>query len=142
MRSPPESSETLWSCLPGRLRDDVDAALERIVFIEQHEVGFAAAEELGEHLAEVDPDLLEGLREKLLGRLIDLRDDVEQFAARVRQVGVLRFEEGVTLLEFVVFLDGVEIHRAHRVELARQLGDDRGRPVPRRPARPRVFRCV
>ena len=125
MRSPPERSETLWSCFPGGFAMMSMPLFERVVFIEQREVGATAAEEFGEHLAEVDSHLREGFREKLLRRLVDPRDHVEQFAARVGQVGVLRFEESVALLEFVVFVDGVEIHRAHRVELAGEFGDDR-----------------
>ena len=61
-----------WSCLPGRLRDDVDAAFERIAFVDEREVGSAAAEELGEHLAEVHADLFEGLGEELLRGVVDL----------------------------------------------------------------------
>src|SRR5262245_7961227 len=36
--------------LPRRLRDDLDAALERIVFVEQREAGAAAAEQGAERL--------------------------------------------------------------------------------------------
>ena len=88
------------------------------------EIGAPAAEELGEHFAEVDPHLRERFGEKFFGRLVDPRDDVEQLAARVREVGVLRFEEGVALLQLVVFVHGIEVHRPHRVELAGQLVDD------------------
>ena len=90
----------------------------------KREIGAPAAEKFGEHFAEVDPHLRERFGKKFLGRLVDPRDHVEQFPARVCQVGVLRFEESVALLEFVVFVDGVEVHRAHRVELAGQLLDD------------------
>ena len=85
----------------------------------------AAAEELREHLAEVDPHLRERVREELLRRAVDLRDDVQQLFARGGEIVVLRFEKTVALLEFVVFVDGVEIDRAHVVELTGQLGDDR-----------------
>ena len=39
------------------------------------------------------------------------------------EVGVLLFEEGVALLELVVFLDGVEVHRAHRVDALVEFAD-------------------
>ena len=112
----------------GRFRDDVDAAIERIVFVEQDEVGAAAAKKLGEHFAKVDPHLGERFGKELFGRLIDPGDHVEQFAARIRQVGHLCFEESVALFEFVVFLDGVEVDRSHRVELAGHLLDDFPKP--------------
>ncbi len=91
----------------------------------EREVRAAAAEQLREHLAEVDPDLREGFGEELLRRVVDLRDHVQQLLARIGQVVVLRFEKTITLLEFIVLLDGVEVDRAHVVELAGELGDDR-----------------
>ena len=39
--------------LARRLRDDLDAALERVVLVEQREAGAAAAEERAERLLEV-----------------------------------------------------------------------------------------
>ena len=87
-------------------------------------VGAAAAEQLGEHFAEIDPHLRESFGEKFLGRAVDPGDDVEQFAARGRQIVVLGFEETVALFQFVVFVDRVEIHRTHVVELAGEFGND------------------
>ena len=55
---------------------------------------------------------------------IDLRDDIQQFTPRIGQIGVLRFQKTIALLEFIVFLDGVEIHRTHVVELAGKIGDE------------------
>ncbi len=66
------------------LGDDVDPAIERIVFVEQHQIRAPAAEKLGEHFPEIDPHLGESFGEELFGRLIDSRDDVEQLAPRVR----------------------------------------------------------
>ena len=40
------------------------------------------------------------------------------------EVGVLLLEEGVALLEFVVLLDGVEVHRAHRIDALIEFADD------------------
>ena len=52
--------------LAGRAGDDVDAALQHVVLVREDQVGFAAAEDLGEHDAEVVADLVEGLGEHLL----------------------------------------------------------------------------
>ena len=90
----------------------------------QRKIGAAAAEQFREHLAEIDPHLRESFREQFLGRAVDPGDDVEHFAAGRDQIVVLRFEETVTLLEFVVFVHGIEVDRAHVVELAGQVRDD------------------
>ena len=52
----------------------------------------------------------------------------------------MRFEKTVALLQLVVFVDRVEIHRAHVVELARQLGDDLLEVLLDRPLHGRCFR--
>ena len=49
----------------GRTGDDIDAAFQHIAFVHQNQVRFAAAENLGEHGAEIVANLLEGLREHL-----------------------------------------------------------------------------
>ena len=115
----------------GRLGDDLDPALKRITFVHEKEVGLTTAEELGEHLLEVQTDLLEGLGEELPGGLVDARNRLQKFLLGVHQVGVLLFEESVALLEFVVFLDGVEVHRAHRVDPLGEFGNDGLDPLPR-----------
>ena len=48
-----------------RTRDDVNAAFQHVVFVRQNQIRFAAAENLGEHQAEVVADLVERLREHL-----------------------------------------------------------------------------
>ena len=125
MRSPPESSETRLQLLARRLRYDVDAAIQRIVLVDQRKIRAPAAEQLRKHLAEVHPHLRERLGEELLRRLVDSRDHVEQLLARGGEIVVLRLEKTMTLLELVVFLHGIEIHRPHVVELARELADHR-----------------
>jgi hypothetical protein len=52
----------------GRLGDDLDAALEDVVPLDELDVGAAAAEERLEGVLEVLADLLEGDLELLLGR--------------------------------------------------------------------------
>ena len=92
---------------------------------EQHEVGLAFfAEEFLEHLAEVDPDLGEGFGEQALGFRVDAFDDFEQLGFRGDEVVVLVLEEVVAFFEFLEFLDGVEVDRAHGIEAAFDVGDD------------------
>jgi hypothetical protein len=68
--SPPESSCTLWR----RLRDDLDAAFERVVLVEQRQAGAAAAEERAEGVLEVPVDGGKGFGEALARRLVDPLD--------------------------------------------------------------------
>ena len=96
--SPPERSCALEP-FAGRLRDDLDAALERIVFVEQREAGAAAAEQRAERLLEVLVDRGERVRERWrvvssirLDRLAGLRDRIDQVLALRRQERVARFE--------------------------------------------------
>ena len=77
------------NCLPGRAGHDVDAAFQHVVLVHQNQVGFAAAEDLGEHGAEVVADLLEGLREHLARLGVDAVDDFEQLRLGLDEVVVL-----------------------------------------------------
>ena len=125
------------NCLPGRAGHDVDAALQHVVLVHQHQVGFAAAKDLGEHRAEVVADLLERLAEHLARLHVDAVDHFEQLRFGLNQVVVLLAEELVALLGFFVFLDGHQVHRPHLVDALLQrfdlLGDGRPNPWPRRP---------
>ena len=60
--------------LARRLRDDFDAALERIVLVEEREAGAAAAEERAEGFLEVDVDRGERFDEAPARRLVDALD--------------------------------------------------------------------
>src|SRR5690606_41256373 len=57
--------------LARRLRDDVDAALEDVLLVEQHEARTSAPEQGGEHLLEVGVDCRERLLEALTRGLVD-----------------------------------------------------------------------
>ncbi len=109
----------------GRFGDDFDAGFERVLLVEQGEVGLAFfAEELFEHLAEVDFDLREGLGEEAFGLGVDAVDDFEQLGFRGNEVVVLVLEEVVAFLEFLELFDGVEVDGAHGVEAALDVVDD------------------
>ena len=60
--------------LARRLRDDFDAALERVVLVEEREAGAAAAEERAEGFLEVDVDRGERFGEATARRLVDALD--------------------------------------------------------------------
>src|SRR5205807_802401 len=107
-----------------RPRRDLDAAVERIVLVLENKIGAPAVEKLAEHLAEIDPDLLEGFCEKFLGRAVDPCDHVKDLAARGDEIAVLRFEKTVALFEFVVLVHGLEIARPHVLELPGEIGDE------------------
>jgi hypothetical protein len=103
--SPPERSWTFCSRLPGRLRDDVDPALELVVLVEQHEAGAPAAEERRERPLEVRVDGDERLAEALLRRLLDLLDRVAGRGDRIHEVLALARQERVARLEIVELVD-------------------------------------
>ena len=110
--SPPESSWTLCSRLPGGCGDDLDAALERIVLVEQRQAGAAAAEQRAERLLEVAVDGGERLGEALPRGLVDALDRLAGLRDRVDEVLALRGQEGVARLELVELLDGHHVDRA------------------------------
>ena len=109
---------------PGRLGRDFDPALQRILFVHQTEVGFAATEQLFEGVAEVVADLDESLGKERGRRRIDFLDDLEQLLLRIGQVGELLVEEGLTVEQVVEFLDGIDIHRSHRIQFVAQFRDE------------------
>ena len=104
--------------------DDLDAAFERVVFVDEDEVGLAAlAEEFLEGAAEVVADLDEGFDEAFFGFVVDALDDAEEFGFGVGEVVVFALEEVVAFFEFLEFLDGVEVDWAHAVEALFEVGD-------------------
>ena len=117
--SPPDSSCTLCRRLPGGCGDDLDAALERIVFVEQRQAGAAAAEQRAERLLEVRVDGGERLGEALPRRLVDALDRFAGLRDRVDEVLALRREERVARLELVELLDRHHVHRAEPIDLRR-----------------------
>src|SRR5439155_23292814 len=72
--------------LAGRLRDDLDAALERIVLVEQRQPRAPAAEQRAEGLLEVAVDRRERLGEALARRLVDALDRFGRLRDRVDEV--------------------------------------------------------
>src|SRR6266566_3139279 len=108
---------------PRGLGADFDSAVERIVFIEQGQVRASAAEELQEYFTKVDPYLSKGFAKQLPRSRVDLRNHVEQFATRISEVAILRFEKFVSLFQLVVFMNSIQVYGAHVVELRPKICD-------------------
>src|SRR5205814_6966178 len=107
-----------------RLGANLNPAGERIVFVKQRQVRAAATEEFREHFTEVGSHLRKGFAEQLSRSRVDLRNYIEQLAARICKVIILFFEKLVPLLQFIVLMNGIKVHRAHIVELARKILDE------------------
>ena len=84
--------------------------------IRQNQVRLAAAEDLGEHRAEILADFFKRFGEHLPRLHVDAVDDFQQLRLGLNQIVVLLGQKLITLLGFLVFLDGHEIHRADFVE--------------------------
>jgi len=115
--SPPESSCTLCRRFAGRLRDDLDPALERIVFVEQRQAGAATTEQRAEHVLEVAIDGAERLIESLAGRLVDAGDRLARLRDRIDQVLALCGEKRMTGFELVVLFDRHHVHGPESLDL-------------------------
>ncbi len=109
--------------LARRLGDDLDAALERIVLVEQRQAGAAAAEQRAERLLEVVVDRRKRLGEALTRGLVDALDRLGRLRDRVDEILALRRQERVARLELVELLDRHHVHRAEAIDLRAQRGD-------------------
>src|SRR5262249_31786959 len=103
--------------LARRRGDDVDAALERVAFVEWYQAGLAVAVERGERPGEVLVDDGERLLEALPRRLVDLADRLVGRRNRVDEVLALRGQERVARLEVVELIDRHHVHGAHSLDL-------------------------
>ena len=116
-----EQDEVL-DALARRLGDDLDAALEGIVRLEELDLGVAALEERGEEVSEVLVDLLQGLEELVLALLVDLADGLDGRGDGVAEVLALLGQEVEALLLFDELLFGHQVDGLEAVErLARFL---------------------
>ena len=79
-RSPPESSESRLTFLPGGRASTSMPVVEHVGRVGEHQPALAAGEEPGEDALELARGVLEGRGEDLLHPLVDLADDVEQVA--------------------------------------------------------------
>ena len=111
--SPPESSSTFCSFLPGRRGHDFEAALGLIFSISQTQEGLPAVEEAREDVGEVLVDAREGLVELGARDLIDLLDGLLRVLDGLDQVVALRFEEGVAVGGLLVLIQRHHVDGAH-----------------------------
>jgi hypothetical protein len=109
--------------LARRLRDDLDAAFERIVLVEQRQAGAAAAEQRAERRLEVAVDRGERLGEALQRRLVDALQSLRWSERWIDQVLRSRRQEAVARFELVELLDGHHVDGAEPVDLGAQRGN-------------------
>ena len=122
--------------LAGRLGDDLDAALERVVRLEELDLGVAALEDQGEDIAEVRVDLFEGLEELGLALLVDLADGLARRVDGIAEVLPLLDEEIEALLLLDELLLGHEVDGLEAEEVRRGTPRAPSRPPRRRARRP------
>ena len=104
--------------LARRARHDLQAGLERVVGIDQREMGAAAAEQTGEQFAEMRVDRRERGLEPLAALAVEPRDRLAQLDDRGLQVGVLVAQFAKPLLDVVGFDLGAQVDRPDRVALS------------------------
>src|SRR5438046_8698714 len=92
--------------LAARRGVDLDLALERLGFVREAHVAFAAAEQRLEDGAEMISDLGERLEKQRLRCLIDFAGGLLQRVARGDEVVALSLEELEALVLFRVLFDG------------------------------------
>src|SRR5262249_47024702 len=109
--------------LARRLRDDLYAALERVVLVEERQARPAAAEQRAECLLEIAVDGGKGLRKALPRGLVDPFDGLGGLSNRVDEIFALGRQEPVPGLEFVELLDRHHVDRPQAVDLGAQPGD-------------------
>src|SRR5438094_903423 len=109
--------------LAGWLRDDLDAALERIGFVEQRQPGAAATEQRAERLLKIAIDGEERFRETLTRRFVDPPDRFARLRDRFDEIVALRRQEPVALVELVELLDRHHVHRTEPLDPAPQRCD-------------------
>src|ERR1051326_4641595 len=109
---------------PGRLGRNFDSAVERIILVQQRQVRASATEKLREHFTKIDSHLSKRFAEYPSGGRVDLRNHIQQLAPRIFKIGVLCLEKLVSFFEFIVLLNGLEIYRAHVIELRAKIGDE------------------
>ncbi len=108
--------------LAGRLGHHLHAGVQDLLS-RHHQPGVAAAEQLGEHAAEVFVDGLESGAQQLTGLVVDLLDRVFERGDGLVQVGRLRVEEGLALARGRQFVQRRQVDRAQALDVAVQAVD-------------------
>ena len=105
-----------------RLRHHLHARVQNFIAC-HHQLGIAAAKQLGEHLAEMLIDGVERALQQLAGFAIDLDNRVLQGVDRLVEIGHLGIEKGLALARSREFFQSGQVHRAQRIDLALELID-------------------
>ncbi len=115
-----------------RLREDLDARLQRVVAVGEIKLRVPALEERREGLLEGCGDLLEGREELRLGRGVDLLDDLQDVLSGRLEVVALALEEALTRGEPLALVDRAEVHVPERPDVALEGVDVARKLVPAR----------
>ena len=107
--------------LPGRARFHLDARVQHVVRLGEHEPAAAAGEQHREQLVEVAGDVGERRLEHRHDLLVDGLDHARQLSARVLHVVELLLQEFVALDERLVLRERERVDRAHEAQLAFEL---------------------
>ena len=115
----------LLDVLAARLGLDLDAGVEQVVRIGQHELADATREQHREQALEVDAHVGESRREHRLDLHVDGLDDPGQLTARVADVFELGFEERVAFLQLIELLERERVDGAEQAQLPLQIAHPR-----------------
>ena len=121
--------------LAGRLAHDLEAGFQRVVALDQHEAGLAAAEEVAEEGGEVAVDLVEGGEQAAAALAVQVGDALAELADRLLEVVALAGQGFGFLADLAGVLLGAEVDGAEAVAGAAEavdLGFQRRRPRARR----------
>ena len=115
----------LRSSLPGGRGDDVDAAIEHVLRVLEHDVPFAAAKKLAEQFAEVTANQLERLGEQPPALVADAPQDFLERPFRLDEVGQLLAQMSEAAFQLLEVAKTFGVDAAHQLELSPQPGDAR-----------------
>ncbi len=104
--------------LAGRLRQDFEAGFERVVALDELQLGVAAAEQLGEQMLEVLVDDLERGQQPFARLGVETVDALAQALDRLDQVVALAGELVVLLLDLAQLFFGAQVDGAEPLALA------------------------
>ena len=107
--------------LAGRLGDDLEARFQRVVALDQLQLGLAAAEQFGEQPLEVIVHGLERGQQALAGFLVEALDACAQLLDRFDEVVAFGGEAGVLGLDLAQFFLGAQVDGTEPVAVAAEL---------------------
>ena len=98
------------------MRDDIEPRLKDVFLVNQYDVGSSSAEEYRKDFLELFPESIEGLAKLFPRRRIYAGDGLFEFGDGQGKVLLLFGEKVVPCLQLLVFLNSLNIDRAHRLQ--------------------------